>query len=110
LLQPLDAEELGAQDLITVPGRERRPAPEDAAECIGPVALELPGRERREQGCDLAVSADRLRGHRWGAFLIVNRTRVRVAAQPEMRLRPAFVFMSGVAIVDQGESFEASLR
>jgi hypothetical protein len=51
-----------------------------------------------------------LRGHRWGAFLIVNRTRVRVAAQPEMRLRPAFVFMSGVAIVDQGESFEASLR
>ena len=69
LLQPLDAEELRAQDLVTIPGRERRTAPDGATQGIGgPVPLELPGRCRWGQGCDLAIRTDRTPAHRWGAI------------------------------------------
>src|SRR5256885_16728717 len=76
----------------------------------------------RAQDCVLAVpflTDDRRRGHRWGAirsgnvcdkstqafpgadhhrrFLIIDRTRIRMAAQLEVGARPALVFMTDVA-------------
>lgn len=72
LLEPLDAKELRAQDLAAVPGRERRAAPENATQRTGPVSLKLPGRNQWDQGCDLAVRADRTRGHRWSAIRFGN--------------------------------------
>src|SRR4029077_2952194 len=77
LLQPLNAEELRAQDLVTVPRRERSPAAEGATEGIGPVSPTLPGRKRWGQGCDLAVRPDRPRGRRRGVIRCGHNLRAR---------------------------------
>src|SRR5438132_10786895 len=81
------------------------------------------------------LTDDRRRGHRWGAirsgnvrdkstqafpgadhhrrFLIIDRTRIRMAAQLEVGARPALVFMTDVArahVARQHEDFNRSMK